>query len=192
MISGNGREQNKKQPCFTTELSYLLLIKLPRYTLISSTLLQKYKLFLKSNNPAPHFFRSAGLLFYSPGLRRAPLEIILSTYALSPKTEPAQIRVCAKYHNTLSEISPTGSVKNPMKERITPVVRSTRAEITCAFFMVYSPSFLELVEAEGGCNGCEDSDYNVDDSAPQLVFVFCHNRLGFTFSLLVLVFLAQR
>ncbi len=93
------------------------------------------------------------------------------------------MRVCAKYHNTLSEISPTGSVKNPMKERITPVVRSTRAEIICACFMVCSPfcPFLELVQAEGSCNGCQHSDYNVDDSAPKLVFVFCHNCKDFRF-----------
>ena len=92
------------------------------------------------------------------------------------------MRVCAKYHNTLSEISPTGSVKNPMKERITPVVRSTRAEIICACFMVFSSLCLELVQAEGGCNGCKHSNYNVDDSAPEHVFVFCHNCKDFRFS----------
>ncbi len=35
-------------------------------------------------------FFSVGLVcFYSPGFLKEPLEIILSTYALSPKTEPA-------------------------------------------------------------------------------------------------------
>ena len=93
------------------------------------------------------------------------------------------MRVWAKYHNTLSEISPTGLVKNPMKERITPVVRSTRAEIICACFMVYSPfcPFLELVESEGCCNSCQNSNYNVDDSAPKLVFILCHNCKDFRF-----------
>ena len=38
---------------------------------------------------------------------------------------------------------------------------------------------LELVQAEGSCNGCKHSDYNVDDSAPEHVFVFCHNCKDF-------------
>ena len=62
-----------------------------------------------------------------------------------------------------------------MKERITPVVRSTRAEMICACFMVKFLSRLELVQAEGGCDGCQDSDHNVDNPAPEHVFVFCHN-----------------
>jgi len=36
-------------------------------------------------------------------------------------------------------------------------------------------STLELVQAEGGSNGCQDSDYYVDYPAPEHVFVFCHN-----------------
>jgi len=43
--------------------------------------------------------------------------------------------------------------------------------------MVKFLSRLELVQAEGGCDGCQDSDHNVDDSAPEHVFVFCHNSL---------------
>ena len=59
-----------------------------RYTLISFAL-QNYKLILKCNNLARENIPCKVNLYSSPGLLKDPLESILSTYALSPKTEPA-------------------------------------------------------------------------------------------------------
>ena len=38
--------------------------------------------------------------------------------------------------------------------------------------MVFPSLCLELVQAEGSCNGCKHSNYNVDNSAPKHVFIF--------------------